>query len=63
MRSRYTTHNLLRFAEPVAPAASLIASAYLMALAIESTSHWWIGWVALLPLFFAIRVLSPLRAL
>ncbi len=63
MGSRYTTHNLLRLGKAAVPAASLIVSAYLMALAIESPHHWWLGWVTLLPLFFAIRILSPLRAL
>jgi len=37
-------------------------SAALMAYAISSPSHWWLGWVTLLPLFFAIRVGTPLEA-
>ena len=42
---------------------ALVVSAYGMARAIESPEHWWLGWVALLPLFASIRVLSPVRAL
>jgi apolipoprotein N-acyltransferase len=41
---------------------ALAGSAYLMALAMESPQRVWLGWVTLLPLFFAIRVLSPARA-
>lgn len=37
----------------------LCASAYLMSLAIASPAHWWLGWVTLIPLFHAIRVLRP----
>lgn len=44
-------------------ALALAGSAYLMALAIESPKHVLLGWVTLLPLFYAIRVLSPARAL
>jgi apolipoprotein N-acyltransferase len=33
-----------------------------MALAMSSETRWWLGWVTLLPLFYAIRVLRPLRA-
>lgn len=43
--------------------SALVVSAYGMARAIESPEHWWLGWVALLPLFASIRVLSPIRAL
>jgi len=42
---------------------ALAISAQLMAVAIQSPSYWWLGWLTLLPLFLAIRVLSPLRAL
>jgi len=42
--------------------ASLVVSAFLMAVAVSSPSHWWLGWVTLLPLFQAIRRLSPLRS-
>lgn len=42
---------------------ALVVSAYGMARAIESPEHWWLGWVALLPLFASIRVLSPIHAL
>ena len=44
-------------------ALALAGSAYLMALAIESPQYVWLGWVTLLPLFYAIRVLSPARAM
>ena len=44
-------------------AMALAGSAYLMALAIESPKYVWLGWVTLLPLFYAIRVLSPVRAM
>lgn len=44
-------------------ALALAGSAYVMALAIESPKYVWLGWVTLLPLFYAIRVLPPLRAM
>ena len=44
-------------------ALALAGSACLMALAIESPQYVWLGWVTLLPLFCAIRVLSPARAM
>ena len=43
--------------------AALAFSAYLMAVAIRSSEGWWLGWVTLLPLLLAIRLLPPLRAL
>lgn len=42
--------------------ASLVVSAFLMALAVASPSQWWLGWMTLLPLFQAIRILCPIRA-
>jgi len=42
---------------------ALAGSAYLMALAIESPHRVWLGWVTLLPLFYAIQVFSPARAM
>ena len=42
---------------------SLVASAYFMALALESHSNRWVGWVTLLPLFLSIRLFSPCWAL
>jgi len=33
-----------------------------MSLAIASPSFWWLGWLTLLPLLLAIRLLSPARA-
>ncbi|MGB2988160.1 MAG: hypothetical protein WBE26_20010, partial [Phycisphaerae bacterium] len=41
---------------------SLVASAYLMAHAITSPGYSWLGWLTLLPLFFAIRVCRPVIA-
>lgn len=41
---------------------ALAGSAFLMALAIESPHHVWLGWVTLLPLFYAIQAFSPVRA-
>jgi apolipoprotein N-acyltransferase len=34
-----------------------------MVLALQSPDYWWLGWVTLLPLLLAIRVLPPWRAL
>jgi apolipoprotein N-acyltransferase len=42
---------------------ALAGSAYLMALAIEPPHRVWLGWITLLPLFYAIRVLPPARAM
>lgn len=44
-------------------AVSLVVSAYLMALAIGSQSHPWLGWISLPPLLLSIRYLAPLKAL
>ncbi len=46
----------------VALVPSLIASACLMAAAVASRDFAWVGWLCLLPLFFAIRTCAPLRA-
>lgn len=40
----------------------IVVSAYLTAAAVGSPTHAWVGWLSLLPLFFAIRLLRPLRA-
>lgn len=40
----------------------LAASAWLMAVALGSPANWWLGWVTLVPLFFAIKVLRPAAA-
>ena len=42
---------------------SLIVSAYVTAGGLGSASHSWLAWVALLPLFAAIRLLDPVRAM
>jgi len=42
--------------------ASLVVCAFLMAYAVATPNHWWLGWVTLLPVFQAIRTLSPVRA-
>ena len=52
-----------QLAKAGALALALASSAYLMALAIESPHRVWLGWVTLLPLFYAIQVFSPVRAL
>ena len=41
---------------------SLLLSALLMAVAIGSARHPWLGWITLLPLLLAIRVLAPGKA-
>lgn len=41
----------------------IVLSAYLTATAVGSPTHGWVGWLSLLPLFFAIRLLRPFRAL
>lgn len=41
---------------------ALVASAYLMTLATQSADVRWLGWVTLVPLFLAIRILKPARA-
>ena len=43
--------------------ASLVVSAFSMAVALGSPGHWWVGWVALLPFFVSIRVLAPAKAM
>jgi apolipoprotein N-acyltransferase len=43
--------------------ASLLLSACLVAVALARPGAWWLTWFALLPLFLAIRVLPPVRAL
>ena len=46
----------------VALTIALVGGAYLTATAVGSPTHAWMGWLSLLPLFVAIRVLRPLRA-
>ena len=41
----------------------LILGAWMMATAVGLTAHAWLGWVALLPLFFVIRLWRPLTAM
>lgn len=50
-------------AKPLAFFIPLLLSAYLTAAALGSQTHAWVGWLSLLPLFVAIRLLAPLRAL
>lgn len=47
----------------VALVPALIVSAYVMALTLGPSEQSWLAWVALLPLFVAIRTLRPLSAL
>ncbi|MFC1475552.1 hypothetical protein ACFLQW_00945 [Candidatus Zixiibacteriota bacterium] len=42
---------------------SLVCSAVLLGVAIESRHYPWVGWVGLTPLFLVIRALTPLRAM
>lgn len=42
--------------------AALVVSAYSMSVAIQSPHGWWLGWITLVPLLLAIRVLPPLQA-
>lgn len=42
---------------------SLVASAYVMSAAVASSELAWLGWLSLLPLFVAIRVCLPSKAL
>lgn len=66
MRERRTSNTEVGGRLPIAALVlglALVVSAYGMARAIESPEHWWLGWVALLPLFASIRVLSPIQAL
>ena len=41
---------------------SLVIGALMMAAAIESPAHAWLGWFALVPLFFVIRLWRPVYA-
>jgi apolipoprotein N-acyltransferase len=50
------------FGKAVFMAFSLALSATFMALAVEAPQHFWLGWITLLPLLQAARVLDPLRA-
>ena len=50
-------------ADAVILTSSLVCSAFLMAVAVGPRGHPWIGWVGLLPVFLAIRALSPPRAM
>jgi len=42
--------------------SSLVISAGLMTAAVASRDYAWLGWLCLLPLFFAIRTCTPARA-
>lgn len=42
--------------------AAIVGSAYLTASAVGSPAHAWMGWLSLLPLFAAVRILRRLRA-
>lgn len=41
---------------------SLCASGYLMAVAVGTPGHSWLAWTSLLPVFVAIRLLTPVQA-
>lgn len=44
------------------PAGLAVVSALLMAMALASPHLFWLGWIMLIPLLFAIRTLAPLPA-
>ena len=52
-----------QFARSASLILALVASAYLMSTALDSSYGWALGWILLLPLFVAIRMVSPLAAL
>jgi len=43
--------------------AALIASAYLLAVTLASARYPWVAWIALLPIFGAVRALKPVAAM
>lgn len=47
----------------VALILSLVVAAFVMAASLEPTTQSWLGWVTLLPLFYAIRTQRPLHAM
>jgi len=51
------------YARPVMLILSLILSAHFMAVAVGTPGFAWLAWISLLPLFLAIRLLAPLRAM
>ena len=54
---------VIRSAIIVALIGSLIAGAFAMVIGMGAGDRWWLGWVSLLPVFVAIRWLSPWRAM
>ncbi len=61
--NRAATGRLCDNVKAAALILSLVAGAFLMALSLGTSGYAWLGWLTLLPLFVAIRVLSPLRAM
>ncbi len=61
--NRATTGRLHCSVKSAALILSLVAGAFLMAMSLGPSGHSWLGWLTLLPLFVAIRVLKPLRAM
>ncbi len=53
----------VQFGKAAALIVALVGSAYLMSTALDSSYGWALGWILLLPLFAAIRMVSPLAAL
>ncbi len=51
------------WAKAIGLGLALALSAQLMGVAIQAPTAWWLGWVTLLPLMLAIRVLRPTDAL
>jgi len=46
----------------IVPGALAVLSAFLMAVAIAVPRFFWLGWVTLIPLLFAVRALTPIGA-
>lgn len=61
--SEPSPRNMRAGVKGAALALSLLASAYLMARGMTAPAHSWLAWVALLPLFAAIRNCRPLEGL
>ncbi len=61
--SEPSPRNMRAGVKGAALALSLVASAYLMARGMTAPAYSWLAWVALLPLFVAIRNCRPLEGL
>ncbi len=52
-----------RAVKTVALGVSVVIAAYLLAVAVSTTGHAWLGWFTLFPLFCAIRAQRPIGAM